>query len=126
MTDKIILLLNPNSSASVTGILQVKLSSYATPGVRLKFTNPPAGPPSIDDPITSVLSAAASWKFMEDEGFLNDKSIAGIIVCCCKTYLSHRIVTPALNETNFNQSVITLSSRCCGTTTPIPSLCAIF
>jgi len=85
MADKTILLLNPNSSASVTQILQVNLSSYATPGVRLKFANPPAGPPSIDDQITSVLSTEASWKFLEDEGLLNDKSIVGIIVCCCQS-----------------------------------------
>ena len=84
MSDKTILFLNPNSSASVTQILQEKLSSYVTPGLRLKFANPPAGPPSIDDPITSVLSAAASWRFLEDEGLLSDESIAGIIVCCCQ------------------------------------------
>jgi len=83
MTEKTILLLNPNSSASVTQILRDKLSSYATLGLRLRFDNPPAGPPSIDDPITSVLSAAESWKFLEDEGLLSDESIAGIIVCCC-------------------------------------------
>ena len=84
MADKTILLLNPNSSASVTQILRAKLSSYATPGVHLKFANPPVGPPSIDDPITSVLSAAASWEYLEDEGLLNDKNVAGIIVCCCQ------------------------------------------
>jgi len=82
MADKTILLLNPNSSASVTQILQEGLSSYAAPGVCLRFANPTAGPPSIDDPITSVLSAAAAWKFLEDEGMLSDESIAGIIVCC--------------------------------------------
>jgi len=85
MVDKTIVLLNPNSSASVTQALREKLSSYETPGVRLEFANPPAGPPSIDDPITSVLSAATSWKFLEDEGLLNDKSIVGIIVCCCQS-----------------------------------------
>jgi len=83
MADKTILLLNPNSSTSVTQILQERLSSYATPGIRLRFANPPAGPPSIDDPITSVLSAAAAWKFLEDDGVLSDEFIAGIIVCCC-------------------------------------------
>jgi Asp/Glu/hydantoin racemase len=85
MADKTILFLNPNSSASVTQILQVKLSSYATPGVRLKFTNPSAGPSSIDDQITSALSVEASWKFLGDEGLLNDESIVGIIVCCCQS-----------------------------------------
>lgn len=85
MADKTILLLNPNSSASVTRTLQEKLSSYATPETRLMFANPPVGPPSIDDPITSVLSAASSWKFLEDEGLLGDGSIAGIIVCCCQS-----------------------------------------
>ena len=85
MVDKTILFLNPNSSTSVTRILQAKFSSYATPGVHLKFANPPAGPPSIDDPITSVLSAAASWSFLENEGLLNDNSIASIIVCCCQS-----------------------------------------
>ena len=85
MADKTILLLNPNSSASVTRILQEKLSSYATPGIRLKFANPPAGPPSIDDPITSVLSAAASWTFLEDEEILSDGTVVGIIVCCCQS-----------------------------------------
>lgn len=89
MTDKTILLLNPNSSISVTKILQEKLSSYATPEVRLRFVNPPLGPSSIDDPITSVLSAAASWKFLEDEGLLNDRSIVGIIVCCCQLQDCH-------------------------------------
>ena len=89
MADKTILLINPNSSISVTQILQEKLSSYATPGVRLRFVNPPTGPPSIDDPITSVLSAAASWKFLEDEGLLNDESIAGVVVCCCQLYDRH-------------------------------------
>lgn len=84
MGDKTILLLNPNSSASVTQILQVKLSSYATRGVRLKFANPSVGPPSIDDSATSVISAAASWEFLKAEGLLNDKSIVGIIVCCCQ------------------------------------------
>ena len=79
MGDKTILLLNPNSSASVTQILQVKLSSYAIQGVCLKFTNPPVGPPSIDDSVTSVTSAAASWSFLKAEGLLDDKSIVGII-----------------------------------------------
>ena len=83
MADKTILLLNPNSCTSVTRILQERLSSYTAPGVCLRFANPPTGPPSIDDPITSVLSAAAAWKFLEDEGMLSDERIAGIIVCCC-------------------------------------------
>ena len=84
MVDKTTLLLNPNSLTSVTQILQAMLSSYTTRGIHLKFVNPPVGPPSIGDPMTSVLSAAASWEYLEDEGLLNDKAIAGVIACCCQ------------------------------------------
>jgi Asp/Glu/hydantoin racemase len=81
MSDTIsLLVINPNSSASMTdGLLQ---NLVPPPGVTLAFyTAPASAPPSINDATTGVLSAAACFADIQKEGII--ERYDGFLVCCC-------------------------------------------
>jgi len=76
---KKLLLINPNSSQVVTDGIKASFEKYILPSsisVSLSyFTCPPSGPPSIDDHVTSVLSASLCFLELlhlleEYDGFL--------------------------------------------------------
>ncbi|KDQ60433.1 hypothetical protein JAAARDRAFT_126183 [Jaapia argillacea MUCL 33604] len=87
-----ILVINPNSSKSVTEGLRAALKPLEEPfGQQLKInylycTGHPDAPPSIDDAVTSTLSAAACFPYIpydQHEGFL---------VCCFSDHpLTHML-----------------------------------
>jgi Asp/Glu/hydantoin racemase len=75
-----LLVINPNSSQSVTLGLQEAL--VAPPGVTLEFyTAPSNAPPSINDATTGVLSGAACFQDIQAKGFIDKYD--GFLVCCC-------------------------------------------
>jgi Asp/Glu/hydantoin racemase len=82
-----ILVINPNSSQVITDGLEKALSgtNNVVPGVSLSyFTAPSDGPPSINDVVTSVQSAAVSFRGLTTESTgstLLDKHDA-FLVCC--------------------------------------------
>ncbi|KAF9496930.1 hypothetical protein BDN71DRAFT_1468196 [Pleurotus eryngii] len=75
-----LLIINPNSSDVITQALVSNLTPLCPPGIELEFkTGPPDAPPSINDPPTSILSAAATFKAMEP---IDQQPYAGFLVCC--------------------------------------------
>lgn len=75
-----LLVINPNSTASVTDGLRAILPP--PPGVTLDFyTAPPTAPPAISDATTGVLSAAACFADISARGLLD--AYDGFLVCCC-------------------------------------------
>ncbi|KAL0950234.1 hypothetical protein HGRIS_010220 [Hohenbuehelia grisea] len=64
----------------ITQALEKSLLPVCPPGTVLKFmTGPTDAPPSINDPLTSVLSAAATFKAM---GPVDEMPYSGFLVCC--------------------------------------------
>ncbi|KAF4565457.1 hypothetical protein EYR36_002028 [Pleurotus pulmonarius] len=75
-----LLIINPNSSDIITQALASNLTPLCPPGIELDFkTGPPDAPPSINDPPTSILSAASTFKAMEP---IDQQPYAGFLVCC--------------------------------------------
>ena len=77
-----LLIINPNSSGSVTDGLKSILKS--PPGVNLTFYNPApntGAPPSINDISTGVASAQACIVDLEKKGAIEEYD--GFLVCCC-------------------------------------------
>lgn len=83
---RVVAVVNPNSSQVVTDALARTLEPLAPAGTTLRFlTAPPDAPPSINDPPTSVLSAAACFRMLVPGGQLADgplAQVAGVVVCC--------------------------------------------
>ncbi|PWN26132.1 hypothetical protein BDZ90DRAFT_280672 [Jaminaea rosea] len=84
-----LLILNPNSSDSITLGLRHHLEPLRPPSVRLTYTTgPPSSPASISDPPTSILSAQTSFDaLLSTPSLLETKS--GVLVCC---FSSHPLV----------------------------------
>lgn len=77
---KFILVINPNSSESVTDGLRETLQP--PPGCPLVFyTAPSHAPPSINDVTTAALTASACWEDIRDKGLLD--LYDAFLVCCC-------------------------------------------
>jgi len=75
-----LLVINPNSSESVT--VGLKENLRAPPGVSFDFyTAPSNAPPSINDTTTGVLSAAACVTDIQAKGLIDKYD--GFLVCCC-------------------------------------------
>lgn len=78
-----LLIINPNSSASVTDGLRQILAP--PPGSTLTFyTAPPSAPPSINDATTGVLSAAACFADINAQDLI--AKYDGFLVCCCTSF----------------------------------------
>ncbi|KAH9481565.1 hypothetical protein JR316_0006092 [Psilocybe cubensis] len=105
-----LLVINPNSSASVTAGLREVL--IPPPGVHLQFyTGPSNAPPSINDTTTGVLSAAACFADIQDKGLI--ERYDGFLVCCFSNHpLTHLLREntrkPAINilEAAVSQSLL--------------------
>lgn len=83
---KSILVINPNSSESVTDGLRETLT--APPECTLVFyTAPSHAPPSINDVTTAALTASACWEDIRDRGLL-DQYDAFLVSCCTFIHLS--------------------------------------
>jgi Asp/Glu/hydantoin racemase len=121
-----ILVINPNSSQVITDGLEKALSPNAPPGVSLSFfTAPPDGPPSINDVVTSILSAAASFRGLADpERSLIDKHDAFLVSCFSDHPLIHmlREVTSKPVSGIFEAAIAhaLTSSRSFGVLTTVP------
>lgn len=78
-----ILVINPNSSQSVTDGLAKALGPIAPPETSLTFyTAPSVAPPSINDVITANLSASACFADIKMKSMLDKYD--GFLVCCCE------------------------------------------
>ncbi|KAF9565185.1 hypothetical protein CPC08DRAFT_630187 [Agrocybe pediades] len=105
-----LLVINPNSSHSVTAGLEENL--VAPPGVGLHFyTAPSNAPPSINDTTTGVLSAAACFTDIQSKGLIDKHD--GFLVCCFSDHpLTHlfreNTNKPAMNilEASISQSLL--------------------
>jgi len=95
MTSYNILVINPNSSASITAALERVLLPYTPPGVQLTFFNPKSGPRGISDVATANESTEACMAELTGPGtsiILSDYD--GALVCC---FSEHPLIS-ALSE----------------------------
>ena len=85
-----LLVVNPNSSLSVTNGLESSLRPYIPPGVTLTFyTGPKESPLSINNITEEILSSAVCFKDLQERGLL--ESYDGFLICCCTfMYIHHR------------------------------------
>ncbi|PPQ91020.1 hypothetical protein CVT25_013945 [Psilocybe cyanescens] len=105
-----LLVINPNSSGSVTaGLREVMVPP---PGVHLQFyTGPSNAPPSINDTTTGVLSGAACFADIQEKNLIDKHD--GFLVCCFSDHpLTHLLREntrkPAINilEAAISQSLL--------------------
>ncbi|KAM0746365.1 hypothetical protein T439DRAFT_319029 [Meredithblackwellia eburnea MCA 4105] len=76
-----ILVINPNSSKSITNGLQEALDPVCPPGVELSYYTAPAhAPPSINDFQTATLTAVACYQDILEKKLT--ESYDGFLVCC--------------------------------------------
>jgi Asp/Glu/hydantoin racemase len=90
-----VLVINPNSSESVTKQLIDSLGQHAPPNVKLSFCNPDHGPANIMDQETSKESAAAAMKWLRAHDDLLQWA-DGFLVCC---FSKHPLVDLLQDET---------------------------
>lgn len=87
MTTKI-LVVNPNSSQSITDCISSILSDYGSPDLSIEyFTGPPSAPPAINDEETSAQSTSACLPALLESSAL-EKYSAFLIAC----YSDHPLV----------------------------------
>lgn len=87
-----VLVINPNSTQSVTDGLQAALDPVAPPGVELGyFTAPPHAPPSSHTFHLSCLTAVYCFEKLEKIGAF--EKYDAFLVCCCKSPINFRFVT---------------------------------
>ena len=96
-----LLVVNPNSSLSVTNGLESSLRPYIPPGVTLTFyTGPKESPLSINNISEEILSSAVCFKDLQERELL--ESYDGFLICCCTfMYIHHRhssVLIPPLVE----------------------------
>lgn len=85
-----ILVINPNSSASVTNSVSRSCDAFAAtrPEIEISILQAPAhAPKSIDDFVTSVLSAAACFKTLQSLKLVDKHD--GFIIAC---YSDHPLI----------------------------------
>ncbi|CED82271.1 Asp/Glu/hydantoin racemase [Phaffia rhodozyma] len=87
MTDSIrLLVINPNSSDSVTSALRTSFDQSSPPGVTLSFWNPRSGPAGISDEQTARESTDACWDELigEDDRVLGKglEGYDGFLIAC--------------------------------------------
>ncbi len=76
-----ILVINPNSSQSITDGLKETL--VAPPEAKLMFyTAPSHAPPSVNDIVTANLTATACFQDIVEKQLLEKHD--GFLVCCCE------------------------------------------
>ncbi|KAL8279484.1 hypothetical protein RQP46_008046 [Phenoliferia psychrophenolica] len=76
-----LLIINPNSSASITVGLKEALDPFCPPGVELTYyTAPEHAPPSINDFCTASLTAVACYEDIKFKGL--HEVYDGFLVCC--------------------------------------------
>jgi Asp/Glu/hydantoin racemase len=82
-----LLVLNPNSSSSITRSLEALLGRSPTPGVRLSFLTGPEGeaPQAIDDEASAERSAKACKRMLDEEERELAGQVDGVLVCCCES-----------------------------------------
>jgi Asp/Glu/hydantoin racemase len=78
-----LLILNPNSSSSITSALFAALSPHTPPGVTLTFHNPSTGPPGIHDAVTAQQSTDACLSELTGASpTLDLEDFDGVLVSC--------------------------------------------
>lgn len=78
-----LLIINPNSSRSVTEGLEDVLRP--PPGIKLEYyTAPSSAPDSIMDITTGVLSGATCFEDLRSKGLIDIYD--GFLVCCCNVF----------------------------------------
>ena len=81
-----ILIINPNSSASITSGLEEALQPLCPPGIQCDFYTGPAegggAPPAIQDLRTGIASAQACYADLQIKVCL--EKYDGFLVCCCE------------------------------------------
>ena len=86
-----LLVVNPNSSQSVTDGLESSLRPHTgtPPGVDLTFyTGPKESPLSINNITDEILSSAVCFKDLQEKGLLDKYD--GFLICCCAFTYIHR------------------------------------
>lgn len=87
MAEVHLLVINPNSSESITKGLQASLEPFTPPGVRLSyFTAPSHAPKAIINAVTAIQTAAFCYEALLESGALSKYD--GFLVCCCKCVLN--------------------------------------
>ena len=117
-----LLVVNPNSSQSVTDGLESSIRPHIPPAVILNFyTGPRESPSSINNITDEVLSAAVCYKDLKDKGLLDQYD--GFLICCCmsrkeapRTSLLSTLTTIQCIE----QSLTIRWSTCCARHFPNP------
>lgn len=78
-----LLIINPNSTRSITAGLEEALNPVCPPGVELTFYTAPAhAPPSINDFVTASLTGVACYEDIVGRNLT--KEFDGFLVCCCQ------------------------------------------
>lgn len=86
MAEVNLLVINPNSSESITNGLQASLGPLTPPGARLSyFTAPPHAPKAIINTVTAIQTAAFCYEALLESGALSKYD--GFLICCCKCAL---------------------------------------
>ena len=97
-----LLVINPNSSRSITAALRETISPHTPPDTSITYFNPSTGPPGIKDEETARESTEACWHDLFDNVSTTSLPIPvhdfhGILVCCFSEHplilrLSQRLV----------------------------------
>ncbi|WVQ81390.1 hypothetical protein IAT38_003514 [Cryptococcus sp. DSM 104549] len=78
-----LLIINPNSSSSITAALSASLSPSCPPNTTLTFFNPTTGPAGISDLITAQQSTEACLAELTGESAVHKlNAFDGVLVCC--------------------------------------------
>lgn len=88
-----ILIINPNSSKSITDGLRASLDPIKPARVQLDyFTAPSSAPTGISDFVTAVQTAYICFEQLKVDGAFEKHD--GILICCCKlSPLAHPLST---------------------------------
>ncbi|GAA5830592.1 hypothetical protein JCM11251_002525 [Rhodosporidiobolus azoricus] len=94
-----LLIINPNSTESITDGLRDALDPYCPPGVELSyFTGPNHAPTGISDFVTGIQTAAICFEELEKEGALGKYD--GFLVCCFTDHALQHMIREHLGPTS--------------------------
>jgi Asp/Glu/hydantoin racemase len=107
MSDLKLLIINPNSSASITTALENVLRPHTPPQTTLHCFNPKSGPPGIHDATTATESTEASMsELVGPEARLDISIYDGILVCCFSEHPLISALSLYLEENDSNCVII--------------------
>ncbi|GAA5971381.1 hypothetical protein JCM11641_008330 [Rhodosporidiobolus odoratus] len=94
-----LLIINPNSTESITDGLRAALDPYCPPGMSLTyFTAPSQAPTGISDFRTGILTAAVCFEELEKSGAL--VTYDGFLVCCFTDHALQHMIREHLGPTS--------------------------